>query len=532
VGYFNEDPKLFLVQTPHFFINPDPIQRNLQLAPECPPENEMFYTEVHRGLDRWGGAFFCGSAAVIRRAALDSVGGFAGETITEDAETALEIHAAGWKSLYVNRAMIAGLQPETFASFIQQRGRWASGMMQMLMLKNPLFRKGLRLPQRLCYINSMSFWVFPIIRLTYIYAPLVYLIFGIEIFVATFTDVMAYMLSYLSAAFLVQNSLYKRTRWPLISEIFEVAQAPYLAKAVIKTVLRPRSASFNVTAKDETLAEDYISPMHAPLTFMWLATVAGVIALVYRWIAYPGDHTVLIVVGGWAVFNFILVSLAYRAVAEKQQRRSAPRVKMDLAATLWLADDPVNKVPITIIDASTGGIRLLLETKNPIPADQLEGKSVYFHAHFDDAPQLEAPALARIVSIQTTPEGQLLGLFLEPDQDMAVQGAVANLIFGDSENWRKTRQASQEAKGMLAGFAYALYLFVTGLPILLRDLAREPGRRAALHKLTPAAEQPAHLLAFGVDLEAQARAAQANRRAQLFANTEEPAVRAATQVDP
>ena len=31
VGYFVQDPKLFLVQTPHHFINPDPIERNLNL---------------------------------------------------------------------------------------------------------------------------------------------------------------------------------------------------------------------------------------------------------------------------------------------------------------------------------------------------------------------------------------------------------------------------------------------------------------------------------------------------------------------
>lgn len=526
VGYFNEDPKLFLVQSPHFFINPDPIQRNLELSPQCPPENEMFYTEVHRGLDRWGGAFFCGSAAVLRRAALDSVGGFAGETITEDAETALEIHAAGWTSLYVNRAMIAGLQPETFATFIEQRGRWASGMMQMLMLKNPLFRKGLTLPQRMCYINSMSFWVFPIIRLTYIYAPLVYLFFGIEIFVATFSDVMAYMLSYLGAAFLVQNALYKRTRWPLISEVYEVAQSPYLAKAVIKTILRPRSASFNVTAKDETLAEDYISPIHGPLTFMWLATVAGVIALIVRWLAFPGDHTVLIVVGGWAVFNFILVSLAYRSVAEKQQRRSAPRVKMDTPATLWVDEDAANTILVKIVDASTGGIRILIETKHPIPASHLEGKSVYFCAHFDESPHLETPALARIVSIQNVEGGQMLGLFLEPDQDMKVQTAIAFLIFGDSENWRQYRQSSQEIKGIWGGFGYALYLFVTGLPLLLRDLAREPGRRAMLSKLPPSNEKPAHLLAFGVDLETEARAA---REAQFAARLEQAAIEASAK---
>ncbi|AMY70308.1 cellulose synthase [Frigidibacter mobilis] len=243
VGYFVDDPKLFLVQTPHFFINDDPVQRNLGFSRNVPTENEMFYSKIHRGLDRWGGAFFCGSAAVLRRAALDSVGGFSGETITEDAETALDIHSRGWKSLYIDRAMVAGLQPETFASFIQQRGRWASGMMQMLILKNPLFRSGLRLSQRLCYVNSMSFWLFPLIRMAYLLVPLVYLFFGIEIFVSTYAEVMAYMLGYLAISFLVQNALFSRYRWPLVSEVFEVAQAPYLAGAIFRTVLRPAPPS-------------------------------------------------------------------------------------------------------------------------------------------------------------------------------------------------------------------------------------------------------------------------------------------------
>ncbi|MCE6966913.1 glycosyltransferase, partial [Cereibacter sphaeroides] len=87
-----KNPRLFLVQTPHFFINKDPIQRNLELPASCPAENEMFYALIQRGLDRWDGAFFCGSAALLRRAALDAVGGFSGQTITEDAETALDLH--------------------------------------------------------------------------------------------------------------------------------------------------------------------------------------------------------------------------------------------------------------------------------------------------------------------------------------------------------------------------------------------------------------------------------------------------------
>lgn len=509
VGYFVEDPKLYLVQTPHFFINQDPIQRNLQLSDKCPPENEMFYSQIHRGLDRWGGAFFCGSAAVLRRAALDSVGGFAGETITEDAETALEIHSAGWKSMYLDRAMIAGLQPETFASFIQQRGRWASGMMQMLMLKNPLFRKGLRLPQRLCYINSMSFWVFPLIRMTYLCVPLVYLFFGIQIFVASLPDVMAYMLSYLGVSYLVQSALFSRCRWPLISEIYETAQAPYLAGAIIRTVLNPRSATFNVTAKDETLSEDFISPMHWPLTLLFLTMLAGVVALGIRWFAYPGDHGVLSVVGGWAVLNFVLVAISYRAVAEKQQRRASPRVSMKVKATMWGADKPEMIWPVTIIDASTSGARVLLPQGSGlggfINSTQLNGSNVYVRPTFSDAPHLETPVRARVMSVQTSPGGQVAGLSFESNQAMRVREMVAFLIFGDSENWRAIRSSTQASKSMLMGFAYALWLFARGFPMLMMDLAREPARRRAASEMPPKEAKPVHLLAFGVDLELQVR---------------------------
>jgi cellulose synthase (UDP-forming) len=509
VGYFVDDPRLFLVQTPHFFINMDPIQRNLELSVRCPPENEMFYSQIHRGLDRWGGAFFCGSAAVLRRKALDSVGGFAGETITEDAETALEMHAAGWKSLYVDRAMIAGLQPETFASFIQQRGRWATGMMQMLLLKNPLFRRGLRLPQRFCYINSMSFWLFPLMRMFYLLVPLVYLYFGVEIFVATIEDVLAYMIGYLVVSYLVQNALYSRTRWPLISEIYEVAQAPYLAGAVLKTLWKPRGAKFNVTAKDETLDQDYISPVHAPLTILWLVTLSGVVAFVIRWIAFPGDHAVLSVVGGWAIFNFILVSISWRAVGERQQRRASPRVEMNVAATVWVEGNDTVRVPARIIDASTTGVQILFldgaDRKLTERADRLGGMKLCFHPDFPDNPHLEAPVRTTVMSVRSAAGGVVCGTMLEAGQPISAQEAVAVLIFGDSNNWLQIRHATSRPKGLLAGLFYALWLLVNGFPRLVMMILREPARRHRDAISAPRKVAPAHLLAFGVDIDARGR---------------------------
>lgn len=508
VGYFVQDPKLFLVQTPHFFLNPDPIDRNLGLRSDCPPENEMFYHLSHRGLDRWGGAFFCGSAAVLRRAALDDAGGFAGETITEDAETAIGLHRRGWKSLYVDHAMIAGLQPESFVSFIQQRGRWATGMMQLLLLKNPLRGKGLSLTQRLCYINSMTFWLFPLVRMTFILAPLLYLFFGLQIFVATIQEVAVYMTSYMAVNFLVQNALYARVRWPLISEIYETAQAPYLSSAIFKTVLKPRGAKFNVTAKDEVLEEDFVSPIYKPLIAIFTLTLLGVVAAAFRYVAFPGDRDVVMVVGGWAVFNFLLVGAAMRAVAERQQRRSVPRVPVNIPAVLAMGSPEPVFVKATIVDASTSGAAIVIRTKGgdgtatqPIPRP---GDTFYFTPEFPRSPHLENAVRVQVKSVRHDGGAQLVGVAFDQSQPMQVRETVAHMIFGDSASWEAVRALRNGKMGLLHGMGYVFTLSIQGIWHTLAALAAEPARQQRLKKravVGVAAAQPdskaAHLLAFG-----------------------------------
>ena len=524
VGYFVEDPKLFLVQTPHFFINKDPIERNLDL--KCPPENEMFYGRIHPGLDRWGGAFFCGSADVLRRKALDFVGGFAGETITEDAETALEIHSKGWRSLYLDRAMIAGLQPETFASFIQQRGRWASGMMQMFMLKNPILRPGLGLFQRLCYLNSMAFWLFPLVRMTYLLAPLAYLFFGVEIFVTTFREAMTYTLSYMAVSLLVQNAVFARYRWPLISEVYEVAQAPYLAGAIIRTILRPRGAKFNVTAKDETLVEDYISPVAGPLIGLFLLMFAGIVALVVRWIAYPGDHSVLSVVGTWAVINFLLVSLSLRAVSEKQQRRSSPRVGMREAGVVRWQGSGEKMLPVEVYDVSTSGLRMRMVGLPQGPGTRmvLKGDEVVFRPTFAHAPHLEREVRAVVRSVFNEAGGGIgIGAQFVPDQPMIVREAVAQLLFGSSENWLEIRQRSRRRKGLIAGLGYILWLTLSSFPKTVGDFMREPARRRRAALFAKQSPKPAHLITFGADFDSEEyRLTEAQLSPEAFIGVEKP----------
>ncbi|TDL76262.1 UDP-forming cellulose synthase catalytic subunit [Palleronia sediminis] len=502
-GHFVERDDLFLVQTPHFFLNPDPIQRNIGLVDNCPPENEMFYGHVHQGLDRWEGTFFCGSAALIRRAALDSVGGFSGETITEDAETALDIHATGWKSLYVNHAMIAGLQPETFVSFIQQRGRWATGMMQMLILKNPIFRKGLRFSQRLCYLNSMTFWFFPIVRMIFILAPLLYLFFGLEIFVATYQEVLAYMATYIAVSFVVQNALFNSYRWPLMSELYETTQAPYLSSAVIKTFLKPRAAKFNVTAKDEVLDEDMISPIARPLLILFLLMLAGVAAAVFRWIMFPGDREVLQLVGGWALFNFMLIGAALQTVHEKQQRRGVPRVPLEEPAEVSLAGHPDRLMGARVCDASLSGAQILIKNGPEIlPGQIAEGAPLIVRPVLEDAPSLSHPIRGTIRWARKEGAHIRLGYEFTEDQPRIVAETVGHLIYGKSSRWAARREAYFSEMGLLGGMFYIFRLSLRGMVRTARALIAEPGRRRRAAKaavgpaVAPTREAPVHEAAF------------------------------------
>jgi cellulose synthase (UDP-forming) len=176
MGWFVRDPKIGALQTPHHFYSPDPFQRNLAAGTRVPSEGNLFYGLIQDGNDFWNAAFFCGSCAVIRRSALADIGGFATETVTEDAHTALRLHRAGWDSAYLRLPLAAGLATERLMLHIGQRVRWARGMIQILRLDNPLFGRGLKLPQRLCYLNAMMHFLFAIPRVVFLTSPLAYLI--------------------------------------------------------------------------------------------------------------------------------------------------------------------------------------------------------------------------------------------------------------------------------------------------------------------------------------------------------------------
>ena len=72
-----------------------------------------------------------GTMCLIRKSALDGVGGWSSDTICEDTDLGLTLLEHGWLAHYTDRRYGYGLLPDSFEAYKKQRHRWASGGLQI-----------------------------------------------------------------------------------------------------------------------------------------------------------------------------------------------------------------------------------------------------------------------------------------------------------------------------------------------------------------------------------------------------------------
>ncbi|MEO0539562.1 MAG: UDP-forming cellulose synthase catalytic subunit [Cyanobacteria bacterium P01_A01_bin.105] len=336
VGFFL-DPKVSLVQTPHWFYNPDPFERNLLTEGRVPVGNELFYKILQKGNDFWNAAFFCGSAAVIRRDHLLEVGGIATETVTEDCHTSLRLHSLGYKSIYYDKIMVAGLAPEKFSAYVGQQVRWARGMAQILRLENPLFNRKLRLslPQRICYLSATSHFFFGFPRLMYAVAPVLYLLFGINLVRGLGIETLAYALPHIVLALNANYITYKTVRHSFWNEIFEYAMAFQDGLVTFLALINPKLGKFNVTDKGISITERSFDWTSARIpVLMSSLLLLSLFAMPFRLLLQPETAEAVFINGFWSIFNLLLLLAALLVALEQPQLRRTHRLQRQLQVTI------------------------------------------------------------------------------------------------------------------------------------------------------------------------------------------------------
>ena len=342
LGWLVRERRLGLVQTPHHFYSPDPFERNLGQFRSVPNEGELFHRLVQDGNDLWNASFFCGSCAVLRRSALDEIGGIAVETVTEDAHTALRMQRLGWNTAYINIPLASGLATESLAAHIGQRIRWARGMTQILRVENPLFASGLTFSQRLCYFNATTHFLFAIPRLIFLTVPLVYLLFGkVNIYGYTWA-ILAYAFPHLALSTLTNSRIQGRHRYSFWNEIYEVVLAPYILFPTLLALINPRLGKFNVTSKGGIIRRSYFDRRIAlPYLFLLALNVSGLVMAERRYVADPAHRDTVIMNATWTMYSTMILAVAASVAWERRKLRSGACLRASVPVMLKLeSDDP------------------------------------------------------------------------------------------------------------------------------------------------------------------------------------------------
>ena len=331
LGYFR-DPRVAFVQTPQEFYNLDSYQHRLDpRTGRAWHEQALFFRVIQPGKNHWNAAFYCGSPAILRRAALDDVGGFAVETVTEDLHTSIRMHGRGWKSVYHAEPLAYGLAPSGVAPYRIQRLRWGRGAMQILRRDNPLWRPGLTPAQRLTYLASMITWFEGWQKLTlYVAPPLFFLTGKLPIRAVDWVFLAAF-----ASYHLLGNVAFKLASrghgLVLLTEHYNMARFATYVRATFQLFL-PR-ASFQVTPKGTGADGAALASLVPQATVLGsnLAAFVGCSARAFEVSEFAAAYAVNAL---WAAWHFYLAAWAVTSGAAHRDRRGIVRLRANLPALL------------------------------------------------------------------------------------------------------------------------------------------------------------------------------------------------------
>ena len=248
VGLF-DDPRLGFLQTPQSYMNADPVMRNLRLERWLMPDEESFYRWIEPTRQAVGAVVCAGTSFVMRRSALLQVGGFETGTPSEDLATGIRLAAAGYRNLYLDAKLSAGLAPLSIAAMARQRSRWAGGTLQTLRTgANPLTIAGLNPLQRIAYLEGILHWFNVLPQLLLLLMPLGFGLLGELPILVTGNGLLTVALPFYLSQLLLVRWLSRGARNALLPELYRWIFLVPLVGAVLGAIAG-RPQRFMVTPK-------------------------------------------------------------------------------------------------------------------------------------------------------------------------------------------------------------------------------------------------------------------------------------------
>jgi cellulose synthase (UDP-forming) len=337
------DPATGFVQTPQNYMNADAVMRNLALERWLMPDEECFYRWIEPSREAVGAVVCAGTSFVMRRAALDRVGGFETGTPSEDLATGIRIAAAGYRNRYLPSKLSAGLAPFTAAAMARQRCRWASGTLQVLRTgANPLRIPGLKPLQRLAYLEGILHWFNVIPQLLLVLLPLASGWLGAAPVVVSGEGLLHHALPFYGAQLLLARWLSRHSRTALLPELYRWIFLVPLVGAVLLT-LAGRPQRFRVTPKEPLQGRPVGVPLTLLLPLLLLLALQG---LGLIGLLHPASGPNLLPLSGatralslsWIGVNGLLLGLAIRACFHRSGHTPLPWFALPIPCELRIGE--------------------------------------------------------------------------------------------------------------------------------------------------------------------------------------------------
>ena len=310
LGFF-DDSLVGFVQVMETFCN---SKENLMAQASTQTAMEYFNISLVCK-DRIDAGSMHGTNAVIRRKALESIGGYQ-PGLAEDLETSLSLHGHGWKSTYVCEPLAPGLSPATFNAFCKQQLKWSRGVFEAAWrsLYNGAFFRLTR-SQQLAYCVRFSYYIVGLSVLL----GMVLTFFHLTVLEAGFYEcLLARLLPLTAATMMIRWFMLrawatepdaKRGIQPKGTSLVFSTWPIYLLSLVCTIARIP--IPFMSTPKDSGSEINRWTIL--PQIFMIVAMIAGIIWKIVHWQKSPAPFTLLtalLLVGQqWILFVLVWQSL-------------------------------------------------------------------------------------------------------------------------------------------------------------------------------------------------------------------------------
>ncbi|WP_303006581.1 glycosyltransferase [Romboutsia ilealis] len=366
VGYFTNE-NLAFVQVPQVYYNKDAYQYNLMK--NIPNEQDFFMRDIQEARAARNAVLHVGTNALFKREYVDEIGGYPTCSITEDMAVGMLLQSRGYDSVFINEELVLGLSATTFTELVKQRDRWCRGNIQVLKHFNPIFTKGLTLPQKIAYFDGGVYWFSNLQKIIFILFPLIYLLTRKLIIDSSILTLLNMYIPFIIGQILIFNTLSPGNRKLTWAHFYEIAMAPHLTLSILKEMLFFKT-KFNVTLKeiqqDKKQFQFRVALPH--IVIVIITIIAWIVST--RLLIEKNIHVQAYLLNMiWSIYNFIGAIICIKVSYQKPIFRTSERININEDITVE-CDYKQNKFKAKILNLSEKGIGLKLNEELDLQCEE------------------------------------------------------------------------------------------------------------------------------------------------------------------